>query len=284
MKRWMRSISVLAPSAFALGVISGCAEHNARPPTELQAARQEYKTAQSGPAAQNNQAGLIEARSALGEAEEKYQEKSDETSDYGYVAKRKAQIAESEARTSEAVMNDAEEQKAEVARQKGMLEKEQASLGRSERRAKMALDKLGLSAKEEARGTVITVPSAMMFATDKADILPGAKKKLTDIANAVKEISAERSPQDKGRMIMLNGYTDDTGSDQHNMDLSKRRAEAVRTFFTKQGIDDSMIETEGKGESDPVGDNKTKEGRAENRRVEIVITPPAGGGAGGTMK
>lgn len=277
MKSWKRSISILAPPAFALGVLSGCAERDARPPSELQAARAEYARAQAGPAAEHNRAGLIEARQALGEAEAKYQDNSDETSDYGYVAKRKAQIADTEARTSVAVLNEAEQQKAEAAKQKMMVEKEQASLGRSERRAKMALDKLGLAAKEDQRGTVITVPSATMFATDKSDILPNAKKRLAEIAIAVKEVSSEGMPQDQGRKIQLIGYTDDTGSDEHNLDLSKRRAESVSMFFASHGIDQSMIETDGKGEADPVGDNKTKEGRAENRRVEIVITPQSGG-------
>ena len=267
-----RSISVLAPSAMALGVLFGCAPSlPPQPPAELQDARAAYSRAESGPAAQNDRHGLLEAREALDAAERKYGEspESTEVKTLGYGAQRKAQIAEADGRAAAALQVE--------------LEKQQALAGRSERRAKVALDRLGLTAVDEPRGTVITLAETSMFATNEATILPAAKGRLTDIANAVKEVLAERAPQDVGRKIMLIGYTDNVGSDEHNVDLSRRRADAVRAFFSKHGLDDAMLETEGRGEADPIAENKTAQGRAKNRRVEIVITSggstPGGGGA-----
>jgi len=260
-----RFISVLVPCALALGAVCGCAP--SRPPqapAELQDARAAYHQAESGPAAQTNQSGLIVARQALDAAERKFDEdpKSDDVRTLGYAAQRKAQIADTDAQTTASLVKE--------------VEQERAMAGRAERRANIALKELGLSAKEEPRGTVITLPGASMFATNQADILPSVKARHTDVAKAVKQVLAERAPEDIGRKMILIGYTDDKGTEQHNLDLSERRAEAVRAFFAAHGLDATLIETQGRGEADPVAQNSTAKGRAENRRVEIVITPPRG--------
>jgi outer membrane protein OmpA-like peptidoglycan-associated protein len=254
---------ILAPSALVLAALAGCASNPPPTPTELQNARTAVKKVESGPSAQANPSGVIEARQALDAAETAYADdpKGQEAKTLGYVAQRKAEIAAAEGRTTMAMQ-------AESA-------KEEAALGRSERRAKAALDRLGLAAKEEKRGTVITLPTSNMFAVNQSEIKPDAEKKLADIAKAVKKVQAEKAPADQNRRIELIGYTDDTGSDEHNLDLSKKRAEAVRTFFSKHGLDPALIDVDGKGEADPVADNKTPQGRAKNRRVEIVVTPPA---------
>ncbi len=75
-----------------------------------------------------------------------------------------------------------------------------------------------------------------------------------------------------GAKIRLDGYTDSTGTDAYNMKLSERRATAVRDYLIKEvGVESSKITAVGHGEADPVADNKTPEGRAKNRRVEISI-------------
>ena len=71
--------------------------------------------------------------------------------------------------------------------------------------------------------------------------------------------------------ISLVGFTDSVGSDAYNLKLSERRAEAVKDYLVKHGIDASRIQTSGRGKADPVADNKTDKGRAENRRVEVQI-------------
>ncbi len=260
-----RLISVLAPSALAVGVLCACGPSKPpAAPSELQDAREAYKRAESGPAAQLDSAQLIEAKAALDQAEEKFKDQPDapEVKTLGYVAERKAEIADANGRAAAATVQQAGH--------------ERAAAGRSERRASLALSRLGLSAKEEPQGTVVTLPGASMFATNKAEILPSAKGRLTEIANAMKQVLAQGAPQDVGRKMILVGYTDDTGTEEHNLDLSKRRADAVRDFFAQHGLDASMMETEGKGEADPIADNKNAKGRAQNRRVEIVITPARG--------
>ncbi len=71
--------------------------------------------------------------------------------------------------------------------------------------------------------------------------------------------------------ISLVGYTDGIGSDAYNLKLSERRAESVKEYLVKHGIDASRIQASGRGKADPIGDNKTEKGRAENRRVEVLI-------------
>lgn len=263
-----RMLSIVTPSAlavFALGVVAGCGGKTP-PPTELQNARAAYQRAESDPVAQYNQSGLIESRQALDNAERQFEDspKSEDTKTLGYVAERQAQVAEANARTT--------------ATSQEQLQKEQRLAGRSERRADIALERLGLSAKDEPRGTVITLPGANMFATNQAEILPDAKGRLTEIAKAVKSVASEGAPQDKGRQMMLIGYTDDTGTTERNAELSKERSEAVKNFFGQHGLNAANIQTEGRGETDPVADNGTPEGRAQNRRVEIVISHPNQGG------
>jgi outer membrane protein OmpA-like peptidoglycan-associated protein len=282
-----RTNRILGLSALTLATAVGCATPPR--PAELVDARAAYNRAQAGPAGETNRAGLMEARQALDAAEHEYRTdpRSKDVKTLGYVALRKAQTAEADGNTALAWARQQDAEKAylqlhvahawtEAERAKVDAEKARRAQEVSERRAKVALDRLGLTAKEEPRGTVITIPGAAMFATNESDILPAARERLADVASAVKQVLAERAQKDEGRKILLVGYTDHVGTEEHNLELSKRRADAVKDFFAKHGIDPSMMETEGRGEEDPVGDNMTKEGRAQNRRVEIVISPARG--------
>ena len=86
---------------------------------------------------------------------------------------------------------------------------------------------------------------------------------------------AARALKEDGRSITIIGHTDSAGSDAANQKLSEARAEAVRTYLVSQGIPADHVKSEGAGESQPVADNKTPEGRANNRRVEIILQNPA---------
>ena len=77
----------------------------------------------------------------------------------------------------------------------------------------------------------------------------------------------------KERTVQVEGYTDSRGKDEHNLDLSQRRAEAVRRYLVSRGYPDDKIQAKGLGKERPVADNGNAEGRANNRRVEIVIEP-----------
>ena len=77
--------------------------------------------------------------------------------------------------------------------------------------------------------------------------------------------------ENKDKRVSLSGHTDSIGSDKYNLGLSERRVTAVREYVVKKGVDGSRITGQGFGESKPIADNKTKEGRAKNRRVEVKV-------------
>jgi OOP family OmpA-OmpF porin len=109
----------------------------------------------------------------------------------------------------------------------------------------------------------VTYAADAFFDFDKSVIKPEGKAKLDDLADKVKAINLE--------VIIAVGHTDSVGSDAYNQKLSMRRSQAVKAYLVSKGIDKTRIYTEGKGEKQPVADNKTKDGRAKNRRVEIEV-------------
>jgi outer membrane protein OmpA-like peptidoglycan-associated protein len=119
--------------------------------------------------------------------------------------------------------------------------------------------------KEEPRGVVITLSGSVLFASDKATLLPDARTRLGHVATALLET--------KERRLNVEGYTDSQGKDAYNVDLSQRRADAVRTYLVSNGYPPDLIVAHGAGKTMPVADNATAEGRANNRRVEIIIAP-----------
>ena len=114
-----------------------------------------------------------------------------------------------------------------------------------------------------AAATKVTYAADTFFDFDKSVLKADGKAKLDDLAGKVKAINLE--------VIIAVGHTDSVGSDAYNQKLSVRRAEAVKAYLVSKGIEKNRIYTEGKGEKQPVADNKTKEGRAKNRRVEIEV-------------
>lgn len=109
----------------------------------------------------------------------------------------------------------------------------------------------------------VTFSADALFDFDKAVLKHEGKSKLSDLVSKLKDITLE--------VIVATGYTDSIGSDAYNKKLSLRRAQAVKDFLVKQGVDEKNIYVEGKGESNPVASNKTAAGRAKNRRVEIEV-------------
>ncbi|MFN9679186.1 MAG: outer membrane protein OmpA, partial [Betaproteobacteria bacterium] len=109
----------------------------------------------------------------------------------------------------------------------------------------------------------VTLSADALFDFDRADIKPDARAKLDDLVSKLAGMSLE--------VIIASGHTDSVGNDAYNEKLSVRRAEAVKAYLVGKGVDANRIYTEGKGERQPVADNKTAEGRAKNRRVEIEV-------------
>ena len=109
----------------------------------------------------------------------------------------------------------------------------------------------------------VTYAADAFFDFDKAVLKPEGKAKLDDLVGKVKGINLE--------VIIAVGHTDSVGTDAYNQKLSVSRSEAVKAYLVSKGIEKSRVYTEGKGEKQPVADNKTAEGRSKNRRVEIEV-------------
>jgi OOP family OmpA-OmpF porin len=119
------------------------------------------------------------------------------------------------------------------------------------------------AAPQPPAASKVTYAADAFFDFDKAVLKKEGKAKLDDLVQKVKGINLE--------VIIAVGHTDSVGTDAYNQKLSVRRSEAVKAYLVSKGIEKSRVYTEGKGEKQPVADNKTKEGRAKNRRVEIEV-------------
>jgi OmpA-OmpF porin, OOP family len=109
----------------------------------------------------------------------------------------------------------------------------------------------------------VTFAADAFFDTAKSKLKPEATAKLTDLVDKTKGVNLE--------VIIAVGHTDIQGSDKLNQKLSIARAEAVKSFLVGKGVEKNRVYTEGKGSKQPVADNKTTEGRAKNRRVEVEV-------------
>ncbi len=289
-------------------VAAGCATVT---PTELTTARASYARASSGPAVQLLPADLHKAKVVLDNAEASFVEEkgSPKTIDLAYIADRTIQIVEAQAQTALAeqivakAKQDYQDRQAEVMKktqtalaqtrqqltdaQRGQAREaeqlgvehaarqeadtkaaasEQRALA-SEQKTVEANDALAkLAAKDEARGLVITLSGGVLFRSNQATLLPGATTRLDEVAVALIA---------NGQPVGIEGYTDARGSQSRNMDLSQRRAEAVRDYLISRGLPAQQVVAKGMGPDRPVADNSSAEGRANNRRVEIVVSKAA---------
>jgi len=267
--------------------LSGCG--TALPPKELVDARAAYGASASGTAGRETPAEVHEARKALDSAEKAFSDDGDDalTKDLAYVALRKAQLADATSRNSLAIKRkDALEKEAgqdtvdrlkraqtELTSARSSLEKSQDQLARekqareeAEKKAAHALADLQkiASVKQESRGMVITLSGNVLFASNQSDLLPGAMVKLNEVSTALTEGNPDAS-------ITIEGHTDSQGQRSLNNELSLKRAESVKAQLVSRGVAADRIRTVGVGPDRPIADNKTAEGRANNRRVEIIV-------------
>jgi OOP family OmpA-OmpF porin len=119
------------------------------------------------------------------------------------------------------------------------------------------------AAPQPPAATKVTYAADAFFDFNKSVLKPAGKAKLDDLAGKIKGINLE--------VIIAVGHTDSVGSDAYNQKLSVKRAESVKAYLVSKGVERNRVYTEGKGEKQPVADNKTTEGRAKNRRVEIEV-------------
>jgi outer membrane protein OmpA-like peptidoglycan-associated protein len=263
----------------------GCAA--TPPPPELVDARAAYIRAESGPAALLKPDSLHVAKAALDEAEKSYADDpgAAKTRDLSYVAVRRAELAEVEARNAKAAQDKSRAEKELVGLTEVQLSHTRQQLASAserltgteqllamreatDKRAQEAIDKVSASAAgsvmKDARGTVITIPGSVLFASGKTALLAGAQAKLNTVASALKE-QAERG-------IVVEVHTDSQGTEASNLELSQGRAQHVRDYLVAHGVPANRIRAQGLGESQPIADNNSPAGRASNRRIEIIVS------------
>jgi len=287
----MKTIQFLILVTF-VAFVAGCAT---MAPNELVNARSAYQFASEGPAEQFAPAELHKAHEALDLAEQSFQKDPDsyKTKDLAYVAQRKSELAgvlgtlaadkankdkanvAFQNKQTEIVkqgkqeLSDSEKQtaeaRAEVDKQAEIAKQTKQELSDSEKRTAAAMAALASLAavKEEERGLVITLSGGVLFRSAESTLLSSAQVKLDQVAKALLDVRA--------RNLIVEGHTDSQGSDSYNQGLSQRRADAVRDYLVQRGYPADRIQARGMGKSHPIADNASPEGRANNRRVEIVI-------------
>jgi outer membrane protein OmpA-like peptidoglycan-associated protein len=175
-----------------------------------------------------------------------------------------AQRAQAEAAAAEAQAQAAaareEQQKAQQAAQQASQEAEQAR-----ERLKQQLSAV-FQTRETARGLIMNVPD-VLFGFNKYDLRPEAREKLAKVSGILLAY-----PDLK---VQVEGYTDSIGSDEYNQKLSEERADSVRDYLVKENVQGDNVTAEGYGKQDPVASNSTSSGRAQNRRVELVVSGAA---------
>jgi outer membrane protein OmpA-like peptidoglycan-associated protein len=211
-----------------------------------------YMAAQNARLAQMHAAAMADdARVAAGQAER----------DQILLSSRNREVQNAKMATNEAKMvaSEALDQRDKAAQQAALATQESARL-------QAELDQL--KAIPTPRGLVLTLGD-VLFDTGRSELNPGAGRKLDQLAQFLAE--------HKERRVQIDGFTDSVGTDSYNEELSRRRADAVKSALLVRGIDSSRISTQGYGKAFPVANNTDSGGRQLNRRVEVVI-----GGDNGT--
>lgn len=306
MRQTRRPLLFLAMAGCTLLIACG----GSKPSTELISARAAYHQASTDEVERVAPDRLLSAQQALERAEAAFKEDAGSKKErtLAYVAERvalmtiaHAKLISAEADTlaaerrykeelekksgrTQADLDRAKEQlrrreqalkrrERELSRSKTALSKTQSELER-EREARLEAEAKAAAAlasleeiakvKEEARGLVITLSGAVLFKSGKSGLLPIAEQQLGKVAEALLE-------QDESKQIVVEGHTDSRGSSRSNRELSQARAESVRIFLISRGVTSSRIIAVGKGEEEPIANNKSADGRANNRRVEIIV-------------
>jgi outer membrane protein OmpA-like peptidoglycan-associated protein len=210
-----------------------------------------YMAAQNARLARMHAAAKADdARVAAGQAER----------DQIMLAARSREVASARMATNEARM---ETNEAKMAANEALNQRDQAT----EEAARLQAEVDALKATPTPRGLVMTLGD-VLFDTGRAELNPGASRKLDQLAQFLSE--------HKERRVQIDGFTDSVGTESYNEELSRRRADAVKSALTTRGVDGSRISTQGYGKAYPVANNSDSGGRQLNRRVEVVIGGESG--------
>lgn len=240
------------PALLALSV--GLAACSSQPNANLEQARTNFSSLQSNPKA--SQVAALETKDAsewLDKADKAYRDKEDEkrVDQLAYLTNQRVEVAKQTIalRTAEDDLKNASAERA-----KARLDARDAQIRQLQN---------SLNAKQTERGTLVTFGD-VLFDLNKSELKASGLlnvQKLADFLN-----------QNPDRQVIVEGYTDSTGSDSYNQSLSERRASAVQMALIRDGVNPSRVVTQGYGKEYPVADNSSASGRAMNRRVEVTIS------------
>ncbi len=281
----------LKPTVLALAALSalaGCSsvpQSNAR----LEEARSSYRMASDNPrTAEMAGAEMQQATQAMDVANSAW-ERNDDTqavNHWAYLAQQRVAIAQATTErkvaelsvvqakaNSDALRLNARTREADAATRQADASNTQANTSRlralsaEERANELEAQMRDLDAKQTERGMVMTMGD-VLFDTDQARLRSGGERSVDKLANFM-----NKHPS---RQVLIEGFTDSTGSESHNQDLSMRRAEAVRDSLLRHGIALPRLSTLGHGEASPIASNNTASGRQMNRRVEVLLSDESG--------
>ncbi|AJO76817.1 MULTISPECIES: OmpA family protein [Pseudomonas] len=243
---------VMIPALLALSVaLAAC---STPPNANLENARTNFSALQANP--QATKVAALETKDAsewLDKADKAYLNKDDEkkVDQLAYLTNQRIEVAKQTIalRTAENQLKDAGDQRA-----KALLDARDAQIKQLQS---------SLNAKQTDRGTLVTFGD-VLFATNKAELKSSGLVNINKLAQFLRD--------NPDRKVIVEGYTDSTGTAAYNQSLSERRATSVQVALIKMGIDPSRIVAQGYGKEYPVADNGSVSGRAMNRRVEVTIS------------
>lgn len=293
--------TTLCTSLIAVGLLAACA--STPPSAALEQARAAVSATAGDPVVnQYAPVELKDATDALARAERQWADDRDvaETDHLSYLARQRAEIAANAARARQldASIQQAGSEADRIRLQARALEADQARLRAQQAQAQAlsaeqraaqqqaaaqaaqaqaaaAQDRVraleaqlrDMEARQTERGLLVTLGD-VLFAFNKAELTAQAAPRLDKLASFLQQFPDRR--------LLIEGYTDSVGSDSYNQDLSDRRAQSVRDALVQRGVNGNRITVRGYGKAYPVADNASPEGRAMNRRVEIVIADEQG--------
>lgn len=254
----MKKLMILST---AVVLSSGLVACSSQPNDNLEQARAQYTQLQNDP--RSSQLAALETEDAgnmLEQAEKAYKEGSDKQKidQLSYLTARRIELAQ---QTIALRAAEQEIENSSAKRAKAQLESRDVLLQRQQEEIRQLQQ--DLQTKQTARGTLVTFGD-VLFDLNKSELTPAGAREVQKLAGFLM--------QNTERMVVVEGYTDNTGSDSYNQRLSERRADAVFRELTRAGVDPKRIQTQGYGEEYPVADNASPSGRAMNRRVEVTIS------------
>lgn len=266
-------------SLLAAGALGGCASTREVPP-QLISARQAQAELQASDAEEYAPAEYDRATRLLMAAECSHAREQDEdrVARRACQARQEAQaaqataeenrlLAQSQQEALKSAQSEAESLRQAEAAARATAEEESRRLAEAQEEARRLEEELGF--QQTQKGRVLTMTGTTLFGFDSDQLLRTAERKLDRVAEV---LSSVEEP------LILEGYTDSVGNAQYNEQLSERRATAVKDYLVARGVDAERIRVEARGELDPVAPNDSPEGRALNRRVELVLPTAVGGG------